>query len=109
MIDFFFFVKTLFLTLIVVLLLQIQVGSKTVEGHMHEWMEGSVAASFLGNAAHGGAIIIKDTTAALTKKMKSHIGFMHRHESSSTKASRMHWDWSGSDDKNSGADDVDAD
>ena len=47
MMDFFFFLKTMILTVIVVLLLQIEVGQKTVEKHVHDWMEGSLAAGFL--------------------------------------------------------------
>jgi hypothetical protein len=93
MLDFFFFLKTFFLTLIVVLLLQIEVGKKTVETYVHDWMVGSVAAGFLGNAAHGGAHFLKDATFKLTQKMKEHIGLMHKAEPHEVRSSHFHWGW----------------
>jgi hypothetical protein len=93
MMDFFFFVKTLILTLFVVLLLQIEVDKKTVEGHLHDWMEGSLAAGFLGNAAHGGAHFLHDATQKISNQMKEKIGMKHQHESSETKASHFKWGW----------------
>jgi hypothetical protein len=93
MIDFYFFVKTLFLTLIVVLLLQIEVDKKTVETHLHDMMEGSLAAGFLGHAAHGGAHFIHDATRTITDKMKENIGLKHKHQPTDTKASHFKWGW----------------
>jgi hypothetical protein len=93
MLDFFFFIKTFILTLIVVLCLQIDVDGKTVETHVHDWMVGSLAAGFLGHAAHGGAHMIKDATHKLSEQMKANIGAKHGHENSETKASRFHWGW----------------
>ena len=93
MMDFFFFMKTLVLTIIVVLLLQIEVEQKTVENHIHDYMVGSIAAGFLGHAAHGGAHIIKDGTRFVTQKMRANIGSKHRHEPNQTKASRFQWLW----------------
>jgi hypothetical protein len=93
MVDFFFFLKTLFLTLIVVLLLQIEVDKKTVETHVHDWMVGSYASGFLGNAAHGGAHFLKDATFKLTRKMKEHIGSRHKGEDHDTKSSHFRWGW----------------
>lgn len=93
MLDFFFFVKTMFLTLIVVLLLQIEIGHKTVENHVHDWMAGSIAAGFLGNAAHGGANFLKDASFKVTKEIRRHLNLAHKHESSETKASHFHWSW----------------
>jgi hypothetical protein len=93
MLDFFFFLKTLFLTFLIVLMLQIEIGHKTVENHVHDWMAGSIAAGFLGNAAHGGAHFLKDATFKMTQKMREHIGLMHKDESHETKSSHFHWGW----------------
>ena len=93
MLDFFFFLKTFILTLAVVLMLQIEVGNKTVETHVHDWMVGSIAAGFLGHAAHGGAHFLKDATFKMTQKIKEHIGTKtpgHVHE---TKSSNFKWGW----------------
>src|SRR4051812_8097659 len=93
MIDFFFFLKTLALTLIVVLLLQIQIGKKTVETHIHDSMQGSFAAGFIGDAALGGAHILRDLTHNITQKIKANITHKHQAEDSETKASRFQWLW----------------
>lgn len=93
MMDFFFFVKTLLLTVIVVLMLQIQVGKKTIEMHLHDWMENSLASGFLDHAAHGGAHFLKDAAHKLSEKMKANIGLKHKHEDTETKASRFRWEW----------------
>lgn len=93
MIDFFFFLKTFILTLIVVLCLQIEVGEKTVETQVHDWMVGSLAAGFLGHAAHGGAHMVKDATHRMAEKMKEHIGAKHDSEPAETKASHFQWNW----------------
>lgn len=96
MIDFFFFMKTLFLTLIVVLCLQIDVGGQTAEKQIHAWMQNALVTGFLSHAAHGGAHMIKDATHKLTEKMQENIGIKHGSESSETKASRFHWGWDSS-------------
>lgn len=93
MLDFFFFLKTMLLTLVVVLLLQFEVGNKTVETHVHDWMVGSVATGFIGNAAHGGANFLKDASFKVTKKIKEHMGAKAKKETSETKASRFQWGW----------------
>jgi hypothetical protein len=93
MLDFFFFLKTMLLTLVVVLLLQIEIGGKTAETHVHDWMVGSVAAGFIGNAAHGGANFLKDASFKMTKKIKEHMGAKAKKESSEIKASHFHWGW----------------
>lgn len=94
MLDFFFFLKTLLLTFIIVLLLQIQIGKKTVETHVHDWMVGSVAAGFLGHAAEGGAHFLKDAAFKATQTIKQNIGLKQKKESHETKSSRFRWEWS---------------
>jgi hypothetical protein len=107
MMDFFFFLKTFLLTAIVVLLLQIEVGKKTVETHVHDFVQGSLAAGFLGHAAHGGAHMVHDSAVQMTQKIKEHMGLKHKNESPEAKASRFHWGWQGSKPKES--DQIDSD
>lgn len=65
MTDFLFFIKTILFTLIVVLLMQIQVGERTVEDHAMSWVQTSVIVSPLNGVAQGAAQAIRDLTTAL--------------------------------------------
>jgi hypothetical protein len=93
MLDFFFFVKTFILTLIVVLVLQVEIGNKTAETYVHDWMVGSVAAGWIGHAARGGSHFLKDAAFKMTQKMHEHIGMKEKKESSETRSSHFHWGW----------------
>lgn len=93
MMDFFFFVKTFIFTAAVVLLLQIQIGKKTVEIHVRDSVKGSIAASFIGNAAHGGALVVKDTFNQFTQRIKANMWTKKKSEKSEVKASRFQWGW----------------
>ena len=54
--DFFFIVKSLIITFVVVLLMQIKIGSKTVEHHSLAWMHDSALVENLRYVA-GGAVL----------------------------------------------------
>jgi hypothetical protein len=110
MLDFFFFMKTLFLTLLVVFLLQIEIGNKTIENHLRDSMQGSVAAGFIGHAAHGGAHFIEEGAHKLTHSIKQNITSKHKGESHETKASRFNWGWNQTAEKSEAStDEADAD
>lgn len=102
--DFAFFLKTFLLTALAVLLLQIQINKKTVEHHIHDVMENSVAAGFIGNAAHGGALMIKDTAHRITTTIRNNIGIKQKKEKAETRASRFRWGWDKDQDKDADVD-----
>jgi hypothetical protein len=58
--DIFFVLKSLALTLIVVLLLQLRVGGKTLESHSMNWIHESSAVEILQSVAEGGARLIRE-------------------------------------------------
>lgn len=70
MMDFLFFIKAFLLTLILVLLMQIQVGERTVESHTMGWVQSSVIIMPLNNVAQGAAKMIRDATTALYNGVK---------------------------------------
>lgn len=57
--ELFFFVKSLILTVIVVMLMQIEVGDNTVEQKAMMWIESSPIVSPLREAAEGGAKLVR--------------------------------------------------
>lgn len=60
--EFIFFVKCFALTVAIVLVMQIQVGERTVESHAMSWVHTSALVQPMNTAARGGAKVIKDLT-----------------------------------------------
>ncbi len=71
MMDFLFFVKTFFLTIAIVLLMQIQVGSHTIEAHALSFMHSSAIAAPLNTVARGAAKLVRDLTQTISARVKS--------------------------------------
>lgn len=70
MMDFLFFVKTFALTLVIVLVMQIQVGNKSIENHALGFVQSSTVVSPLNSVAAGGAKLIRDTTRAISASIR---------------------------------------
>jgi hypothetical protein len=73
MMDIFFFLKTLALTLIVVLLMQIQIGGKTIETRAVGWIQSSMIVSPLQEVAQGGAKLARDLTHKVAQKIHKNV------------------------------------
>lgn len=69
--DLFFILKSLFLTCVVILLLQIKLGDFTLEEHSMSWLRESHAASFLQEVSHGGVLVIKRTYGAIVSQFET--------------------------------------
>src|SRR5690606_34334297 len=69
MMDLMFFIKTLVLTLLVVMLLQIEVGGKSLETQAMSFMHDSQVTRPLNDVASGAAELVRD----LAKKISSGI------------------------------------
>lgn len=69
--DFLFFIKTLFLTVALVLIMQIRVGDHTIEAHALSWVKTSAVVSPLNHVARGGAKLLRDLTQRLSNGMNS--------------------------------------
>jgi hypothetical protein len=78
MIDFMFFVKTVLLTVALVLLLQIQVDDHTIEAHALGWVQSSTIAKPMNLAAHGAAKMINDLAEKVWTGVHHNVGKKHK-------------------------------
>lgn len=67
--DFLFFSKTFLLTLAIVVLMQIQVGERSIESHAMSWVQTSAIVSPLNNVAQGGAKAFRDFTHYISNQI----------------------------------------
>ena len=54
-----FVVKSLVLTMILVMAMQIHVGSSTIESHTFRWLRHSTTSQYIQSAAAGGAMALR--------------------------------------------------
>lgn len=66
MMDVLFFVKTLLLTMAIVLVMQIRVGERSLEAHAMSWVQSSVVVAPLNGAAKGAAKMARDLTQTIS-------------------------------------------
>ena len=66
MMDFFFFLKTFILTVAIVLVMQIQVGNRSIETHAMGWVQSSGVAMPLAEVARGAARVTHDLSHKVT-------------------------------------------
>lgn len=70
--EFLFFVKMTALTAVLVLVMQVQVGERSLEDHAMGWVQSSALVAPLNAVAHGGAKMIRDASekihAAIAKR-----------------------------------------
>ncbi len=69
--DILFFLKTFALTLAVVLVMQIEVGQRSIESHALAWVHTSPAVAPLNSAAKGAARLLRDGYDSLKKNLKN--------------------------------------
>ncbi len=88
--EFFFFVKSLVLTLVMVLVMQIQVGERTLESHAMGWVQTSALVAPIQSAAHGGAKMLRDGIAKLEAAISQRRG-QNKKEEAKKPASPFRW------------------
>ncbi len=81
--DFLFFVKTFILTVAIVLMMQIQVGTSTLESHAMSWVQSSSVASPLNTVARGAAKLFHDVTAKVWQGVHQNVGKKEKKEAKS--------------------------
>lgn len=81
MMDFLFFVKTFFLTIAIVLIMQIQVGSTSIENHAMSFVQSSVIVAPLNSVAKGAAKMIRDVTQTVSAQIKKNTKKNKKEES----------------------------
>jgi hypothetical protein len=89
MIDFMFFIKTLALTVAIVMLMQIQIGDRTVEKHAVLFVQSSTVASPLNTVARGASKLIHDVTGKIWSGVHHNVKKKAKKEDS--KASSFFW------------------
>jgi hypothetical protein len=70
MMDFLFFFKTFTATVVLVLVMQFQIGDKTIERHAMGFVESSAVVQPLNGVAKGAAKLVKDLTQTISAKIK---------------------------------------
>ena len=78
--DFLFFVKTFFLTIAIVLLMQIQIGRSTIENQAMSFVQNSAIVAPLNNVARGAAKLARDLTNKISAKVKKNTKKNHKEE-----------------------------
>lgn len=66
MMDIVFFLKTFLLTIAIVLVMQIQVGEKSIETHAMNFVQSSVVVAPLNGVAKGAAKMARDLTQTIS-------------------------------------------
>lgn len=78
--DFVFFLKLFGLTIVMVLLMQIQVGEQTIETHAMGWVQTSILVHPLNSVAHGGAKLVRDISHSVHGAIERNTTAKHKKE-----------------------------
>jgi hypothetical protein len=68
--SFIFILKSAILTGLIICLMQIPIGEKTIENKTHEWLIRSGIGQTIQSTAAGGVVFIRQTTRDLVRKTK---------------------------------------
>ena len=91
MMDFLFFVKTFVLTIAIVLVMQIQVGNRSLETHALGWVQSSDVVGPLQGVARGAAKLTHDFTHKLSDVIHDNVSKNKKEESRLKRESPFHW------------------
>jgi hypothetical protein len=92
MMDLFFFVKTFFLTIAIVLMMQIQVGSTSIENHAMSFVQSSAVVGPLNTVARGAAKMIRDVTNTISNEVKKNTKKNKKEEAKASPSSVSDYD-----------------
>lgn len=92
MMDFLFFVKTFVLTLVIVLALQIEVGSRTLESHAMSFVQSSAIVAPLNAVARGAAKLVRDVTQNVSARVKQNTKKSKKEEARASSSSHSDYD-----------------
>ena len=73
MMDIFFFIKTFILTIAIVLVMQVQVGDRSIETQAMSWVHSSGVGSPLGDVARGASRMTHDLSRKITGLISNHV------------------------------------
>jgi hypothetical protein len=81
MMDFLFFIKTFILTVAIVLVMQIQVGNRSLETHAMSWVQSTATSGPLQGVARGAARVTHDLSHKVTDLIHDHVNKNKREDS----------------------------
>ncbi|MGZ3721928.1 MAG: hypothetical protein ACXVA9_03295 [Bdellovibrionales bacterium] len=91
MMDIFFFIKTFILTIAIVLVMQIQVGDRTLETHAMGWVQGSGVGSPLGDVARGASKMTHDLSRKITESIHNNVSKNKKEDTRIKRESSFRW------------------
>ena len=99
MMDLLFFIKTFIFTIAVVLVMQIQVGNKSLETHAVSWVQTSGLSAPLSEVARGGAKLTHDFTHRVSDLIHDNVNKNKKEDSRIKRESSFRWTHSSRDRK----------
>lgn len=91
MMDFLFFIKTFILTVAIVLVMQIQVGDRTLETHAMSWVQSSAVVAPLHGVARGAARVIHDISDQTHEFIHNNISKNKKEDARVKRESSFRW------------------
>lgn len=91
MIDFLFFVKTLALTIVFILLMQIEVGHHTIESHAMRWAHDSYVGEVLNGVSRGAAKMVQDVSHQVSGLIHRNVNRNSKEDAHLKKESPFRW------------------
>lgn len=92
MLEFKSVLKTLFFTIILIMLMQIRVDNRSIEHHFFSWTRSSAIGNFLNKTAEGAVLVIHQSVAFI-KKATGGSSASSLSDSVSQRASRINLDF----------------
>jgi hypothetical protein len=89
--EFAFFVKTFAITIAIVLVMQIQVGERSLEGHAMTWVQSSAITGPLNGVKRGAAKMAHDLSHRISETIHNNVSKNKKEDSNLTKESPFHW------------------
>jgi hypothetical protein len=91
MMDFLFFLKTFILTIAVVIVMQIQVGDRSLETHAMGWVQSSGMSAPLSDVARGAAKMTRDFTGKISAMIRDNVSKNKKEDSRIKRESSFRW------------------
>ena len=89
--EFIFFVKTFVLTIAIVLVMQIQVGERSLEVHAMSWVQSSAITTPLNGVKRGAAKMVHDLSHRISETIHNNVSKNKKEDAHLKKDSPFHW------------------
>lgn len=89
--DILFFAKTFALTIAIVLVMQIEVGSRSLENHAMSWVQTSSITAPLHGVARGGSRLVRDVSSKVSNAIFDNVDKNKKEDSRLKRESSFRW------------------